>query len=218
MSRSKVSQRAFTIAEVLSVLFILGLVLSFVALIVGPLLRSQSETQAKVDTIQAAAMALYRVERDLRNTTITYVYACTTGPTPSCNIAPTTLTATSAIVMSSAYQPGNGQFQFSTSTGKPTWQGAAVYWIDGGGNLNYAFDQPTSSGWTVGNTLTGPQAQQAVTDVMANGGMQLARFVQQMSVAVPNNGHQVSFQMQAQSTVGSASNETTYRTDLETRN
>jgi len=84
MSRSKVSQRAFTLAEVLSVLFILGLVLSFVALIVGPLLRSQSETQAKVDTIQAAAMALYRVERDLRNTTITYVYACTTGPTPSC--------------------------------------------------------------------------------------------------------------------------------------
>jgi len=216
MSRSRSRQRGFTLAEVLSVLFILGLVTSFVALIVGPLLRSQSQTQAKVDTVQAAAMALYRIERDLRNTTIFYIYTCSTGSAPVCSAAPATLTTTNAVVMSTAYQSGTGQFQFSTSTGKPTWQGAAVYWIDASRNLNYAFDQP--AGWTLGTTINGPQAQQAITDVTASGGMQLARFVQQMSLSVPNNGHQVSFQMQAQSTVGSASNETTYQTDLETRN
>jgi len=216
MSRNRF-RRGFTLAEVLSVLFVLGLVLGFVAVIVGPLLRSQSQTQAKVDTVQAAAMALYRIERDLRNTTSGSIFVCTTGATPSCSAPSTTLTATSAIVMPTAYQNGTGQFQFKSATGTPNWQGVAVYWTDARGNLDFAFDPPTSYGGAVGNTPTAPQAKQAVIDVTASGGMQLARFVELLSLAVPAS-HQISFQMQAQSTVGNASNETTYQTDLETRN
>jgi hypothetical protein len=184
-------------------------------------LRSQNQAQAKVDTVQAAAMALYRVERDLRNTRPGSVYACTTGATPACTLPGVTPSPTAAIVLVTAYKNGTGQFQFDASSGRPEWQGATVYWIDAAGNLNMAFDSPagfvpgTSS---QGSTLSSTQAALAVTDVLASGGTAVARFVQQMWLARPATGNTVTFEMQAQSTVSGALNETTYRTDVEARN
>ena len=201
----------------MSVMFSMGLVLGAIALIIGPLLASQNRTQAKVDTVQAAAMALYRVERDLRNTNLGSIYSCTTGAVPTCATPSPALTSTTAIVIATAYHSGTGQFQLNSS-GKPNWQGADVYWVDAAGDLVFAFDAPTSTGYSQGNLLSAADAQAAVVDATTNGGKQLARWVQQMSIAVPGNGHQLSFQLQTRSTVGAASNDTTYRTDLETRN
>ena len=82
LSRNK-RQRGTTIAELLSVVAVLGLIMSAVAFVIGPLLRSQSHTQAKVDTVQAAAMALYRIERDLRNSSVDQIFECTTTRTPT---------------------------------------------------------------------------------------------------------------------------------------
>jgi Tfp pilus assembly protein PilX len=218
LRRSNRPQRGYTIAELLSVVFVLALITTAVALIIGPLLRAQAQTQAKVDTVQAADMALYRIERDLRNTDSGLIYACTTGASPTCTTPATSLTAISAIVMPSAYQSGNGQFQLQTSSGSPKWQGATVYWVDSKGNLDVAFDTP--AGYTQGNNLRASDAANAVKDVTASSGMQLARFVEQLSVAVPGvgNGNQVDFQLQAKSTVNGALNETTYHTHVETRN
>jgi len=211
-------QRGYTIAELLSVIFVLALITTVVALIIGPLMRSQSQTQAKVDTVQAADMALYRIERDLRNTDSGLIYVCTTGASPACSTPATTLTATSAIVMPSAYKSGTGQFQLQTSSGAPKWQGATVYWVDSKGNLNVAFDPPP--GYIQGSTLSASDAANAMKDVTASGGMQLARFVEQLYLAVPGgvNQNQVDFQLQAKSTVNGALNETTYHTHVETRN
>lgn len=215
MSRSSATQRGSTIPELLTTIFVLGLIMSTVALFLASLLRSQNQTQAKVDTVGAAATALYRVERDIRDATVGSIWSCTTGGSPACALPATALTATTAIVLPTAYQSGTGQFQL-TASGTPKWQGAVVYWVDATGDLEVAFDKPGT--YTVGNTLSRPDAQNAVRDVTANGGLHLARSIQQLSLAVPGVGHKVSFQMQAQSTVGSASNETTYQTDLETRN
>jgi len=201
----------------MSVVFIIGLVMTAVALVMGPLLGAQSRTQAKVDTVQAASAALYRVERDLRNTNSGSVYACTTGASPTCAPASTILTSTNAIVLVSAYSNGTGQFQTLTSSGKPYWQGATVYWVDANGTLTYAFDTPISTSYTRGSLLSSLDAQAAVTDVTSGGGTQLARPVELMSIAIPNS-HQVTFQLQVKSSEGAATNETTYQTDLETRN
>jgi type II secretory pathway pseudopilin PulG len=213
MSRNNARRRAYTIVEVLSVTVVLGLVMTIIAAIIGPLLRSQNQTQAKVDTVQAAAMALYRVQRDLRNTSWSSVWACTTTGTPTCT-QPTASTATQALVVLTAYQGGTGQFQLAG--GKPQWQGATVYWIDASGNLNVAFDAPP--GWSPNTSLSSLNAAQAVTDVLARGGMPIARFIQGMSVGFPVTNYIVSFQLQARSTVNNAVNETTYQTDVETRN
>ena len=216
--RSRRRQRGYTVAELLSVIFVLALITTAVALIIGPLLRSQSQTQAKVDTVQAADMALYRIERDLRNTDSGLIYVCTTGASPACSTPATTLTPTSAIVMPSGYKSGTGQFQLQTASGSPYWQGATVYWVDSKGNIDVAFDAP--AGYAKGSALSASDAANAVKDVTTSGGMQLARFVEQLSLAVPGagNGNQVDFQLQAKSTVNGALNETTYHTHVETRN
>jgi len=217
LSRPGFFQRGLTIVELLSVTTTMGLVLSAIALIIGPTLDAQNRTQAKVDTVQAAAMALYRVERDVRNTDAGSIWTCTTSGTPVCVAPSTALTATSAIVIATAYTNGTGQFQL-TASGTPNWQGASVYWVDADGNLTYTFDPLTSASYVQGTPLRASDAQTAVSDAMANGGKQLARWIQQMSIAEPGYVHQVSFQLQTRSTVGAASNETTYQTDLETRN
>jgi type II secretory pathway pseudopilin PulG len=218
MSQSRGAERGHTLVELLTATFVVALMMTAVALFIGPLLRSQDRTQAKVDTIQAAAMALYRVERDMRNTTSGDIWACTIGASPACSAPATTLTPAAAIAMPTAYQNGTGQFQLVAASGKPYWQGAEVYWVDSAGDLEVAFDRPI--GYTAGTTLTQTDAQHAVSDVIAAGGMHLARFVGQLSLAVPGAGFgsKISFQMQARSTVGNASNETVYQTDLETRN
>ena len=205
-------------AELVSVMFLLAMISTAVAFIIAPLMRSQNRTQAKVDTVQTADMALYRVERDLRNTNSGLIFSCTTGSPPSCQQPPTALAATQAIVMPSAYTNGVGQFQLISASGKPKWLGATVYWVDAQGNIKFGFDQP--SGYVQGSNLTATQAQTAVTDVQAAGGTVLARSVQQMSLAVPGagHGHQVLFQLQAQSTINGSPNETTYTTDVATRN
>lgn len=215
MSRSR-SQRGFTIAELLAVILMMALLMSAVALIIGPLMRSQSQAQAKVDTVQAADMALYRMERDIRNTTLNQIFSCTTGASPVCTVPPATLATTNAIVVACAFKNGNGAFQLTT-TGTPKWQGATVYWVDAKGNIDVGFDKPST--YIVGNALTLTDADNAVVDVQNNGGMQLARFVETLSLGEPAaSGHKVALQMEALSAVNGASNETTYRTDLETRN
>jgi type II secretory pathway pseudopilin PulG len=218
MSRNNKHRRGYTLVELLSIVVVLGLVMTLVATVIGPLLRSQNQTQAKVDTVQAAAMALYRLERDLRNSQLTAIYACTTAGTPSCT-QPTALTATPAIVVATAYQLGTGQFQFDQSTGKPEWQGATVYWVDASGNLKVAFVSNASLGIVGnGNPVSATQAGLAVTNAFSSQGLTIARFVEQMSLQFPTNENVVSLELQAQSTVSGALNETTYQTDVEPRN
>jgi len=215
LSRNK-RQRGTTIAELLSVVAVLGLIMSAVAFVIGPLLRSQSHTQAKVDTVQAAAMALYRIERDLRNSSVDQIFVCTTTGTPTCSTPSLTTATAQAVVISSAFANGGGPFQLQAN-GLPKWQGATVYWVDAVGNLNVAFDANPGT-FIAGNALTAAQAQAAVTDVTTNGGMQLARFVETLALGAPATVHEVTLQLQARSTVNSANNETIYTTDVETRN
>jgi len=216
MSPSDRWQRGYTIAELVCVVFIVGLVMTPIALIMGPLMNAQNRTQAKVDTVQGAAVALYRIERDLRNTNLGSIYACTTTGAPICAVPASTLGSTDALVIVSAYRNGTGQFITQSSSGKPYWQGADIYWVDANGVLNFAFVVPAL--YTQGNLLSAADARTAVADVLTTGGTGIAQPVEQMSIAVPNVGHKVSFQLKIQSTIGTAINETTYQTDLETRN
>ncbi len=211
------AQRGTSVAELLSVIAIMALIMSSVALIIGPLLHSQDHTQAKTDTVQAAAMALYRMERDLRNSSVDQIFVCTTGATPSCSLPPTAVTVTQAIVAASAFKGGTGGFQLQPNN-YPSWQGATVYWVDALGNLDVAFD-PAPGTFTAPGPLNLSEAQTAVSDVTAAGGMQIARFIQTLSLGVPaGSEHEVTLQLEAQSTVNGAANETTYRTNVETRN
>lgn len=213
------AQRGNTIVEMMSVVVILGLLMTMLLSVLAPLLRAPSRVQAKLDTVQTAAEALYRVQRDLRETYYLSAYACTTGATATCS-QPTTLSnATQAIALITAYQTGTGQFQTQAtgaSAGQPLWQGVTVYWIDANNALHWAFYQPSSGFPQSTNGLSSATAAQAVIAATTGGvsSTQLAAGIQQLEIALEGQTNIISFQMQAQSTENNNTNETTYRSDV----
>ena len=220
MLRNRLS-RGTTIPEMLTVIVILGLLMTTLVGVITPLLRSQNRTQAKLDTVQSAAVALYRVQRDLRQTYYAGTWACTTGSSATCS-QPTSFGTTTAVAFPTAYQNGTGQFQLQTgppNAGQPNWQGVMVYWIDSAGDLRWAFD-PNPTGFTdehVTSTTAAKAVADATTGVVT--GTEIAANVQQFVVAIDvTRPNIISFQMQAKSTENSSVNETTYRSDVLARN
>jgi prepilin-type N-terminal cleavage/methylation domain-containing protein len=121
--------RGFTIAEVLTVLVIVGLILSAVAMTTPMILRGQSQVQAQVDNIESSALALYRVQRDLRQSDTGGIFDCTATPVVVCSQPNTSPVATPALVIATA-DNGTGEFQPDAATaGSPKWQGFYVYWL-----------------------------------------------------------------------------------------
>lgn len=221
MSRNR-SSRGTTIPEMLTVIVILGLLMTTLVAVITPLMRSQNRTQAKLDTVQSAAVALYRIQRDLRQTYYDGTWACTTGSSASCS-QPTSFGTTTAIAFPTAYQNGTGQFQLqaigSSNPGQPKWQGVMVYWIDAEGDLRWAFDaNPT--GFT-DEHVTSATAAKAVADATTGvvTGTEITADVQQLAVAIDlTRPNIISLQMQAHGTENSSVNETTYRSDVLARN
>ena len=206
----------------MTVMAVLGLMMSMLVPIMAPMLRSQSRSQAKLDTVQTAATVLYRIQRDLRQTYYKSVYACTTGATATCS-QPVAFGATSAIAFPTAYQNGTGQFQLQTAganAGQPDWQGVMVYWIDGQGDLSWAFETP-ASGFTTGSSgLTSAAAAQVVADASTGvvTGTELATNIQQLAAAVSTTQtNMVSLELVAQSTENGATNKTSYQSDIQAR-
>jgi prepilin-type N-terminal cleavage/methylation domain-containing protein len=219
MSRCKRSQRGNTLPELLIVVVVLGLLMTMLAAIFAPLMRSQSRSQAKLDTVQSAAAALYRIQRDLRQTDYLSTWACTTGSSASCS-QPTTFGSTTAIAFPTSYQNGTGQFQLQpngSNVGQPNWQGIMVYWLDSSGDLHWAFDAPAGKSWPGSSSVNATVAAQAVADATTGvvTGTEIAANFQQLAVAInPVQTNIVSLKIQAQSTENGAVNETTYRSDV----
>jgi type II secretory pathway pseudopilin PulG len=122
----KRSGRGFTVAEVLTVVVIVGLILSVVAMIVPLLLKAPPQVQAQVDSVDSAALALYRVQRDVRQSDTKGIFNCTIAPTVSCAQPQGQPTTTPALLVATANP--NGQFQ-SDKYGNPNWQGFIVFWL-----------------------------------------------------------------------------------------
>ena len=79
-------RRGFTIAEVLTVFVIVGLMLSAIAFAMPLFMRAPSEAQSQVDGVESAALALYRVQRDVRQSDVNGIFECSLPPSPTCSI------------------------------------------------------------------------------------------------------------------------------------
>jgi prepilin-type N-terminal cleavage/methylation domain-containing protein len=122
-------QRGFSVAEVLTVIVIVGLMMSVIAFSMPLFLRSSDEAQSQVDNVNTAALALYKMQHDVRPSNVYGVFTCNTAPIVSCNVTapgPTPLPTAQAVVMLTADQ--GGLFQID-SNGNPKWQGFFVYWL-----------------------------------------------------------------------------------------
>jgi prepilin-type N-terminal cleavage/methylation domain-containing protein len=123
----KRSQRGFTLAEILTVVVIMGLMLSVVAFSAPLFLNGPQEAQSQVDNVESAALALYKMQHDTRPSNIHNVWACSTvlpvctQPTPG----PAMPTAQAVAILTAN---ATGQFVLN-GNGTPNWQGYDVYWI-----------------------------------------------------------------------------------------
>jgi hypothetical protein len=220
MSHSRSSARGYTIAEILTVSLIMGMVSSFVLLIVAPMFAASNAQTAKVDTIQAAAKAFYRIERDLHESTATGVYVCT-YPAPSTCSAPSTtsLTGAQVIAIVTLRNNGNGQVMFDAS-GAPAYKGYEVYWLvpnpDGTASLNYAFNDPTAGSINPGFTQT---VEAAVDNALGGAPTFLAQSISGLQLGnFSSTSRTIGFKLIAQSVDGAKTNETSFESDTATRN
>jgi prepilin-type N-terminal cleavage/methylation domain-containing protein len=125
-SRSTRFERGFTIAELLTVLVLFGLLLTTIAAVIPAVLRSPAQMQAQVDEVNAAALALYKVQRDTRQSDINGVFNCTTAPIVTCvQQTGSNPVATQAIAIAG----DNGTTQFVDPNGQTKWKGYVVYWL-----------------------------------------------------------------------------------------
>jgi prepilin-type N-terminal cleavage/methylation domain-containing protein len=222
MSPRKNSVRGYTLAEVLTAIMILGILGSFVTVIVAPLLNAPNVQQAKIDTTQSGAATLYRLQRDVRQGQVNGVYVCTYPAPTTCSVPSTapTFASVQVVAILTARASGSGYAAWS-STGQPSWQGFQVYWLvdDGRGhgtyNLEYAFS--ASSGAQPGaatssaNTAVNSALQSASPERVA--GNFLSVQIDQDVVS-----KMVGLKISSQSTVDSKTNESTFEGDSFARN
>jgi type II secretory pathway pseudopilin PulG len=126
--RSARHARGFTLAEILTVAVLFSMLLSTIVAVIPAVMRAPAQMQSQVDEVNAAALALYKVQRDARQSDVNGVFNCTTLPIPLCSqqVGPPTQTQAIAIA-------GNDSSQFFNSggqnSGQTTWAGYTLYWL-----------------------------------------------------------------------------------------
>jgi type II secretory pathway pseudopilin PulG len=216
-------QRGTTMAELLTVMIIFGLISSVVATIIGPMLRAPGQEQSKVDTVQAVAKALYRIQRDVRQSTKSGIYYCT-------NVVPTTCAAPAVgatpapaqtLVITSPRNGPSGPLSIS-AVGSAIQQGYNVYWLHTNANnpnesdLVYSF-VPNPAGWqdqslyisrnVVDPTIGSTSSPQIVVESVTG-----------MSVGLIASTNDVQLSLTARSNDSPTTNEATFVADTTFRN
>lgn len=170
-------QRGFTIAEMLTVLFVVGLMLGAVAFAMPLFMNAPVQAQSQVTEVQSSALALYRMQHDARQSDINGMFTCAMQPVVSCATpAPPVVgqpATVQAVVMVTA-DDGSGVFEDNgTDTGLPQWQGFVVYWLvpnaDGTSNeLRRAYlDYPITPGLGGEPEVLPSDAVAAITAILA---------------------------------------------------
>lgn len=210
-------RRGYTIAELLLVTVIMGMISSFVVLIVAPLFKMSNAQVAKVDTVQAAAKAFYRIQRDLRQSDVSGVYVCTYPAPSTCSPPAGALTHAAVVAIITPLANGDGQLAWDPSQGQPKWQGFSIYWLapdaQGQTALNYAFADPTG-----GANPTTASADAAVDIALGSAPGFLATSVTDLQLSKSTTTSTIGLKMFAQATEGSATNATSFESDTDIRN
>jgi hypothetical protein len=120
-------QRGTSIPEVLTVTVIIGMLLSAMVVIVPLLAKAPLQMQSQVDTVNTAAIALYKMRRDFSQGDTSGVLSCTITPVVSCSPPPGAATSTQALVVVTD-DNGTGVFTIDPN-GYPKWSGIYVYWL-----------------------------------------------------------------------------------------
>jgi len=222
-------QRGFSIAEVLTVTVILGILMSALAVVVPAMLHAPAQMQAQVDQVNTAAIALYKIRRDFSEGDTSGVMGCQTSPVVTCSAVGTGLTNVQAMAVITAENPP-GTFNVDPQTGYPSWQGFYVYWLEPD-QTGQAYDlmrawepfpgAPASIHVTNGvpDELTGLMVAPLVTAAMAlTPSPVLTNYIDSMSLGDVPGTSTVNFELIAGTYSGSSITQTDFQANTYARN
>jgi prepilin-type N-terminal cleavage/methylation domain-containing protein len=121
-------QRGFSIAEVLTVTVILGILMSAIVVVIPAMLHAPMQMQSQVDQVNTAALALYKIRRDFSEGDTSGIMGCNTTPVVTCSAVGAGLTSVQAMAVITADNPP-GTFNVNQTTGYPAWQAFYIYWL-----------------------------------------------------------------------------------------
>jgi prepilin-type N-terminal cleavage/methylation domain-containing protein len=221
-------RRGFSIAEVLTVTVILGILLSTLAMVAPAMLRVPGQMQSQVDEVNTAALALYKSRRDFSEADTSGVMGCTTAPVVTCSALGPGLTSVQAMAVVTAENPP-GTFNVDQKTGYPSWQGFYVYWLapDASGqsfNLMRAWelepltDPITSKNGTPSN-INAAMVEPLVTAAMAiTPAPVLTNYIESLNLGDNPNSSTIQFELIAGTFKGADRNQTDFLANTYARN
>ena len=205
------TSRGFFSSEMIVAAFIVALLFSAIGALVGPIVDAHGQESAKSDTVTSAAYGFDTMERDMRQSDPSDIWACTVSVVVTCS-QPSALTTTQYLAVKTA-DNSSGTFQMDTTNDVPQWQGWVVYSRPVGSSIIYRTF--VSSG-----TFGQPGAQSAVStaSLLPTGTTVAIPAAQSMAIDVNAAASLVDFQLVAAGTGGDASNTTRYSTSILVRN
>jgi prepilin-type N-terminal cleavage/methylation domain-containing protein len=226
-------QRGFSIAEVLTVTVILGILTSAMALVAPAMLKAPAQMQSQVDQVNTAALALYKIRRDFSEGDTSGVMGCTLAPAVSCTALSPGLTSVQAMAVISAESPP-GTFNVDTggpNKGYPQWQAFYIYWLapDANGqayNLMRAWEPVSACGCGPISSING--VPQNVTSAMVNSLVTqavaispppiLTNYIEQMNLGDSPGSSTIDFELIAGTFSGNAQTQTDFAANTYARN
>lgn len=210
--------------EVMTVVIIAAIVTTIVMSLFKAMAGAAGAEETDTDLVQSADEALYRIQRDVRQSDPNGIFICTGAGsaavcTPGSDVSTPTDVQYFAIL--TARIGGNGPMNWDDS-GRPAWTGFDVYWMvpDGNGtnNLAEAF-APALIAPGANPAILNADVINAVATVSASSNYEVVTHsILRIQTMVDVSKDRVAIRIFSQSTSGSHTNTTSVQSDAYARN
>jgi len=221
------TQRGFSIAEVLTVAVILGVIMTSMIMILPLMLKAPMQVQSQVDEVNMAAVALYEIRKDFSQGDTSGVMGCSITPVVICSAPGNSPTSVQALVVTTA-DNGSGVFQVvqnGANKGYPAWQGFDVYWLEPNASgtsfqLMRAFEQDTitASNGIPNNVTAALVVPDVIKALLISPPPVLTNYIASMSLGDNPSQSTITFDLLAGSTGGVDRTLTDFESDTYARN
>jgi hypothetical protein len=217
-------QRGTTLLEVMTAALIAAMVMTMSVAIFRPAVTVSDAERVRTALVQSMDSALYRIQRDIRQSDPNGIFVCSGSPPTSCVLASSlqSVTHTQYLAILTARAGGGGEMAWDSS-GRPAWTGFQIYWLDANADnssqlLRYAFAPATIQPGinpvilnadvvtALGSAMTSPSAET------------VAESVDDIQTFVNVTRDSVAVRLGSAAAVDAASDSTTVQSDAYARN
>jgi prepilin-type N-terminal cleavage/methylation domain-containing protein len=217
-------QRGVSMPEVMTAVMIAVIVMTVVAALFKSVVGAAGAQQVDRDLVQSADDALYRIQRDVRQSDPNGIFACTrTGSTVTCTPGSelTAPTDVQYLAILTARASGSGIMEWDAS-GRPAWTGFEVYWLvpDGRGANGLAQGFAAAQiGPGANPTILNADVINAVTTATSSlDPLIVAQSIKTIQTSVDVAKDRVAIRIASESSQGVDSNSTSVQSDAYARN